>query len=224
MVNVKVNLQDSVLFPLKDKNWIIKILIGGLFFLASMIFIVPVLFPAGYLMQIMRDAIAKKKPALPEWKDWERLLKDGFSAFLIAVVYAVPVFIIFSIFAVVCKLAFGLIPFIGMPMFALSVLGMSLSYILVVAPIIVICMCLFISTGEISAAFQLQKALEIYKKGITEYVIISIIALTLLSISFILFFLLPFTGFYLKIVICRMFSEAFIKYAEEAEEVSLQVD
>lgn len=221
---MKVNLQESILFPLKDKNWILKVLIGGLFFLASALFIAPVLFPAGYIMQVMRDAINKKQPKLPEWKDWENLLKDGFFALVISLVYLVPVMIIFSVFAAVCKFIFGLIPFIGVPMFGLSVMGMALLYLLVVSPLMVIGMCLFISTGELSSAFDLGKGFEIYRKGITEYVIISIIALTLFAISCILFFLLPFTGFYLKVVICRMYSEAFIKYAEEAEELTLKED
>lgn len=83
-------------FPFEGPGWQNRYLVGaGLLFLSFIIPIVPAIFVYGYMLQIMRQAIAGKPLALPEWDDWARLGKDGLRVFLVALVFLLPALVVF---------------------------------------------------------------------------------------------------------------------------------
>lgn len=78
-------------FPLKGEQVAGRFLIGsGLLLAAYIIPIIPALMVIGYAVQVMRRATAGEAPAMHAWQDWGGLLKDGFRAWVISLVYFLP--------------------------------------------------------------------------------------------------------------------------------------
>lgn len=73
-------------YPLNDKDWIKKNLIGGLLSLTSLLAI-PAFFLLGYQLRAMEHGL-DETPGLPEFKNWWNLFKTGFSGTFIVVFYA----------------------------------------------------------------------------------------------------------------------------------------
>lgn len=65
------------------------------------IFIVPIWFFWGYVYEIMRRVIVdREQPSLPEWDDWDTLLKNGLRVFGVRLVFSSP-YIIFFFFPMI---------------------------------------------------------------------------------------------------------------------------
>ncbi len=82
-----MDLADFIKFPLSDKDWVKKIIIG------CVVSLVPVLnlLTLGYFLNCLQLGM-QGRTQLPEWEDWGELFKDGFFALLIIVFYlAVPI-------------------------------------------------------------------------------------------------------------------------------------
>ena len=89
-------LQPHFRFPLKGDQVAGRFLIGCALFLASFLVpILPALFVIGYAVQVMRRATAGEPPAMHAWEDWGGLLKDGFRAWVISLVYFLPGMVVF---------------------------------------------------------------------------------------------------------------------------------
>lgn len=80
------DLPTILTFPFRDERWQSKLLVGMLFALGTP-FIVPQWFALGYLHEISRTIIQGGELALPEWRNWGRLLRSGLRVFCAAVVF-----------------------------------------------------------------------------------------------------------------------------------------
>lgn len=76
-------------FVFDDPQWLQKILIGGLFYLAGF-FIIGWFFILGYLAQLARNVIAGEVHPLPEWRDLGDLFAEGARLVGVALVYIIP--------------------------------------------------------------------------------------------------------------------------------------
>lgn len=80
-------------FTFDDPEWIQKILLGGLFTLASCLLIgIPFLY--GYLARLTRNVIEGREHPLPEWENLEDYFIEGLTLFAVGLVYALPVFLL----------------------------------------------------------------------------------------------------------------------------------
>ena len=81
-------------FVFEDEKWVSKVLIGGL-----LIWIPIVNFAVfGYMLAVARNVAQGNPRPLPEWGEFGMLFGRGFSAFVIALVYLLPVFILEGLF------------------------------------------------------------------------------------------------------------------------------
>jgi Protein of unknown function (DUF4013) len=81
-----------------DPRWLQKILLGGLFYLASLLLIgLPFLF--GYVAQVTRNVAAGHERPLPEWDDLGGFFSEGLRLLGVSVCYFIPFMIL--IFALV---------------------------------------------------------------------------------------------------------------------------
>lgn len=83
------SLKSVFKFPLAGREWQSRILIGSALSLGGFL-IVPTLFIYGYLLRILRQAIAGEELTLPAWDDWGRLAGDGLRVLAIFLVYTLP--------------------------------------------------------------------------------------------------------------------------------------
>lgn len=76
-------------FVFQDPDWLKKILIGGLFYLA-MIVLVGIFFVLGYCARLARNVAAGAPRPLPEWDDLGDYFVEGLKLAVIAIIYAIP--------------------------------------------------------------------------------------------------------------------------------------
>jgi hypothetical protein len=85
-------------FPFQAPQWQGRFLVGSALVLAgSIVPIVPLIFVAGYVLQVMRQALDGQEPELPAWDDWGKLTRDGLSVLAINLVYLAPALIVFLV-------------------------------------------------------------------------------------------------------------------------------
>lgn len=80
-------------FVFDDPEWVPKVLIGGLFVLASFL-LVGLFFLLGYMARLMRNVIAGVPKPLPAWDDLGEYFREGLRLFGVSVVYTLPIFIL----------------------------------------------------------------------------------------------------------------------------------
>jgi len=80
-------------FTFEDPEWVQKILLGGIFVLASMA-IVGIFFLYGYLARLVRNVVEGVRYPLPAWDDLGEYFTEGARIFAVVVVYALPVMMV----------------------------------------------------------------------------------------------------------------------------------
>src|SRR5262245_20277607 len=77
-------------YVFEDKDWVKKILIG------AVIAIVPIVNFAllGWTVEVMRRVQQGQADIMPDWSEFGELFKKGFMAFVVALVYFLPVILI----------------------------------------------------------------------------------------------------------------------------------
>jgi hypothetical protein len=89
-------------FVFEDKNWIEKILIGGILML------IPILGPIlmlGYSVELVRNVRKHEMEPLPRWDNWGEKIADGFKLFIIYILWSLPLIILSMV--IVIPLAFA---------------------------------------------------------------------------------------------------------------------
>lgn len=83
-------------YVFQDPRWVTKILIGGLFYLASFL-IIGLFFVTGYCARLARNVVAGNPNPLPEWDDLGEYFAEGFGLCVAGLAYAVPVFALIAL-------------------------------------------------------------------------------------------------------------------------------
>src|SRR5947209_4348294 len=86
-------------FVFDDPRWIQKVLIGGLFIIASFI-LIGVFFIFGYMARLARNVIRGDQYPLPEWDDLGEYFSEGVKLFVVGLIYAIPIAIVTVILVV----------------------------------------------------------------------------------------------------------------------------
>src|SRR5437667_3823806 len=80
-------------FVFEDPNWLPKVLIGGLFVLASFV-LIGVFFLFGYIARLVRNVIAGVQYPLPEWDNLGEYFGEGLMLFCVTLIYSAPVVVL----------------------------------------------------------------------------------------------------------------------------------
>jgi len=82
-------------FVFEDPQWIQKMLMGGLFSLASIV-LIGIFFVYGYLARLVRNVVAGVEHPLPEWTDLGDMFAEGAMLFVASLIYTIPfIFLVF---------------------------------------------------------------------------------------------------------------------------------
>jgi hypothetical protein len=82
-----------------DPNWIPKILIGGLFYLAGFL-LIGWFFIFGYVAQTARNVMAGHERPLPEWENIGAFFAEGLRLFAVLLVYILPMIVLAMAFII----------------------------------------------------------------------------------------------------------------------------
>ncbi len=88
-------------YVFEDKNWLVKLLIGGILLLIPIINFIPI----GYALTALRNVAEGRESPLPEWDDWGGYFKKGLMVFLAGLIYSLPIFILLGFNAVFTAIA-----------------------------------------------------------------------------------------------------------------------
>jgi hypothetical protein len=97
-----VDIGRSINYVFQDPEWIKKVLIGGLLLLIPIIGWAIV---AGYYMRTARQIALGADVPLPEWNDWVGDLVRGIKLWVVAIIWAVPIWAIVCIAVALAAIA-----------------------------------------------------------------------------------------------------------------------
>ena len=88
-----LDIREAFLFPFKDPNWIVKVLLGAVFTALSVVVIgIPVLF--GYFIELIQRVQRSEQYPMPEWKDPGVKYIVGLKFLVTLIVYFLPLFVV----------------------------------------------------------------------------------------------------------------------------------
>jgi hypothetical protein len=160
-------------FVFDDPRWIQKVLLGGLFVLASFV-IVGIFFIYGYLARLVRNVINGAAQPLPEWDDLGEYFGEGLKLFVVGLVYALPVLIVVGVLIVPVAILGA-----GDNETAQTLGGISAACVwclvfplsLALALWMPAALLMVIVTGEFSAAFDFKRIWQFIRANIGNYLL-----------------------------------------------------
>ncbi|HET7712714.1 MAG TPA: DUF4013 domain-containing protein [Thermoanaerobaculia bacterium] len=83
-------------FVFQDPNWVTKVLIGGLFYIAAFL-IIGIFFLTGYCARLARNVINGEAQPLPDWSDLGGFFAEGLRIVGVVILYILPFIAIVSV-------------------------------------------------------------------------------------------------------------------------------
>jgi hypothetical protein len=218
---MNLDIGKAFTYVTEDPKWITKVLIGGGLILAGIVtligwlFTFPVVF--GYTVMVTRNVINGNPQPLPEWDDFGTKWIEGFKAWVVSVVYALPAIIIALIF----QIPAGILGNTGNDGAAaagglLNIVGGCLNFILslLVAVILPAAIGRFAASGNIAEGLQFGAVIATVRQNIGMYVIIALLSTFLVplisGIGIIACFIgAAFTSFYAYLMIYHLYGQAY---------------
>jgi hypothetical protein len=169
-------------YMFEDKNWTTKVLIGGGLLLFGIVTIVGWLFTYpvvyGYGIQVLRNVIAGNPQPLPEWDNWGERWMDGFKAWIVTLILALPIIIVNVIVQIPASVLNATSDSgVSGAGTALSLVGGCLNFFIGIgiALIIPIAMGRYATTNSIGNAVQIGEVFATLRQNIGMYVILALI-------------------------------------------------
>ena len=189
-----VDYVESVKRPFTDIG---KLVLG---IVISIIPIVNFMF-SGYLLNVAKSAM-KKDMDLPKWENWGTLFVEGLLAFVIGIIYMLPVVVILGGLLLVGGLSVpglitggmlgmaGVMAGLGIYLVVLVIVGLVLGFLSTVA------LLTYAETRDFSSAFAFR---DIIKKAFTgTYIVGFIITMVIVGVIAFIIGLIPFIGQFLS--------------------------
>ncbi len=218
-----MNIERDLSVIFKDKVWLRKTLLGGVFFMIPPLFI----FSFGFIARFIHDRLETGNKKLPSWDNWGSLFLKGFEWGLIIILYfAVPIFIL-------SLLPGSVVQFMVNPKFIISNLEiggfliLSFSFLLgaIVMFFLPMGLILFSDSGSFTEAIQFKKIYKHIKNKLAPYLITYLLTVFLLVVDFLLllvlntytipfglilpYFLFVWLGFIILLISASLFIESF---------------
>jgi hypothetical protein len=214
----------------EDPRGMNKLLIGGGLAFATFLLLITIvgwiplaLILIGYFVQLTRNVINGQQYPLPEWDSWGERLIDGFKAWLVGFVYALPATILSGIFSFPqyinqFRTAAGGNPSSGAEIATggLTAVGSCLAWLAGFALSMFAAAAIgrYAATNSLGEAFQVGAVFNMVRQNIGTYLILALFASIVLNIvaalGLIAFCIgVFFTVFYSQLVLYHMYGQAY---------------
>ncbi len=187
-------ISDSIKYP--SSSWG-KVLILGIIMIASVL-IVPIFLVYGYMFRIIKATLAGLDE-LPEFDEIGEMFVDGLKVFVVAIVYAIPVYIIAAILGLIIggsttSTSISMDPTMVWALFFGYLLYIIIAVIIGLIEVIAIANMAYYN-GDLGAAFRFSEILDYiarigWGKYIATYIVIAIVAFIGFFIGILTFFIL----------------------------------
>lgn len=220
MFGTWIMLEEGLSYPFRGEDGIVRVVIGGVLNLLSML-IIPAILLLGYYVRVLREtALENEEP--PKFDDWGTMLVGGIQAIIISIVYGIVPFAI----------AFGIMIFGGLLggaagrnggagiIAGFGLLGIFLFFLasLVLMYLLPAALTNFATEERFGAAFDFEtigavvtssKYFGAWLAPIVVYTIMFVVNL-ILAVTFFGLILSPWVTFYGSVAIFRMFGQAYL--------------
>ncbi len=156
-------------YVFEDENWIVKVLIGGLFVLLSP-FLIGIPFLVGYAVETVQNVMRDKPRPLPEWSDLGDKFVKGLILTVAAMVYMLPVILLACLLGFVSAVA-GNRGGDAVRSVALCVQCISWLWGLLVAIVFPATVIRYAKSGEFMAAFRFGEIFSLITANIGNYIV-----------------------------------------------------
>jgi hypothetical protein len=157
-----MNFTKAFSFMFEDKNWVVKIFLGAIFNLLSLI-LVGIPFVLGYLLELAKNSSEGKEIPLPEWDKLGDKFTRGLIYLIILVVYSVPGMILSFIPCV--KYCLGPLYFLAL-MFVLPYITLK-----------------YAKTGSFEEAFRFTEMFEFVRQNLNNLIMVVLLSIALQIIA-----------------------------------------
>jgi hypothetical protein len=165
-----------------DDQWITKILIAAailaLGLLFSWLLLIPLILAGlllgGYGIEITRRVINGGTPVLPEWDNWGELLIDGLKAWIIGLIYALPIIIVSVCLSIPIGIAAEEAEEVS-SMFSAFMSCLNFLWGIVMGLLLPAAIAFFVAEGQVSAAFRFGDVFNLVRDNFGTYVIVLVI-------------------------------------------------
>ncbi|HUP60287.1 MAG TPA: DUF4013 domain-containing protein [Thermoanaerobaculia bacterium] len=202
-------------YVFEDPNWVQKVLLGGLFYLAGFL-IIGWFFVLGYAARTARNVIRGDERPLPEWENVGDFFGEGARLVGVGLVYVIPMIVL---------VAWFIVPAIFMDIIdnrAAEILGSGIAGCIscLIVPLS-LAMMLFLPASllfaaveqRFSAAFEFARIWAFIKENIGNYllaIVVYLIARFVAGFGIVLFCIgLIFTGFWSVLIMTHGFAQAY---------------
>jgi len=145
-------------FMFEDKNWVVKIILGAVFNLLTLV-LIGIPFVLGYLLEVAKNSSEGKELPLPEWDKLGDKFVRGLIYLVILIIYSIPGMILSFIPCV--KFCLG-------PLYFLA-LAFVLPYITVK----------YAQTGSFEEVFRFNEIIEFVKDNLSNLIILILLTIAL---------------------------------------------
>ena len=156
------NVGRAFSFMFEDKDWVVKILLGAVFNLLTLV-LVGIPFLLGYLLELAKNSSEGKEIPLPEWDNLGDKFVRGLIYLVIVIIYSIPGIILSAIPCV--KYCFG-------PLYFLA-LAFVLPYITV----------RYAQTGNFEEVFRFNEIFDFAKANVSNLIIVVLLTIALQIIA-----------------------------------------
>lgn len=153
-----INYTKAFSFMFEDKNWVVKIFLGAIFNLLSLV-LVGIPFILGYVLELARNSSEGKEIPLPEWDKLGDKFTRGLIYLIILVIYSIPGMILSFIPCV--KYCLGPLYFLAL-MFALPYITLK-----------------YAKTGSFEEAFRFNDMFEFVKQNLNNLIMVVLLTIAL---------------------------------------------
>jgi hypothetical protein len=158
----------SFSFPFQDEEWVTKLILAAVIMLIPVLGIIVVL---GWMLAITRNVIKGATQPLEGWSDFASLLTLGFKAFIVSMIYALPIIVLSIPFGIVTGMlenesAEAFIAFASICFSCFSILyGLALAFIYPAA------MGELAANDDLGAALNPSRIYELVRKAPNAYIL-----------------------------------------------------
>jgi hypothetical protein len=157
-----MNYTKAFSFMFEDQNWIVKIILGAIFNLLTLVLVgIPFIF--GYLLEVAKNSAEGKEIPLPEWDNLGEKFVRGLVYLIILIIYSIPGMIL--VFIPCVKFCLG-------PLYFLA-LGFILPYITV----------RYAQTGSFEECFRFNQIIDFTKNNVNNLIMVVLLTIALQIIA-----------------------------------------
>ncbi|MGQ9555811.1 MAG: DUF4013 domain-containing protein [Anaerolineae bacterium] len=168
----------SFSYMFKDKDWLMKIILGGVFILLSAI-LVGIPFVLGYILEVVRNVAAGRDEELPAWDNLGDKFVQGLMLLVVLLIISIPLWLFSCVMGVFNGIAASsssdalqtLAALVSVLMWLLNVL-----YGLIFAIFMPAFMIRYAMTRDFGATLKIGEAWKVIKANFGNYILIIIIA------------------------------------------------